>query len=113
MFLNNLFLNINIAHCLLTINFTIIDTTRKNAIGLPTSLTNILVKDKEIKKNDKKRQPLAYNSVLAVVIYKYLYFMWQDNNSVLAIITTHSLHRSKDRVRRERKRLLSTSTNTK
>ena len=43
------------AHCLLTINFTVIDTTRKNAIGLPTSLTNILVKDKEIKKNDKKR----------------------------------------------------------
>ena len=51
MFLNNLFLNINIAHILLTINFAIIDTTQKNATSLPSSLTNILVKDKEAKKN--------------------------------------------------------------
>ena len=55
MFLNNLFLNINMAHYLLIINFAIIGTTRKNAVGLLTSLTNILVKDKEAKKNDKKR----------------------------------------------------------
>ena len=42
-------------HYLLTINFAIIDTTCKNTIGLPMSLTNILVKDKEAKKNNKKR----------------------------------------------------------
>ena len=92
MFLDNLFLNINMAHCLLIIDFTIIDTTRKNAIGLPTLLTNILAKDKEAKKDNKKRQPLAYNSVLAIVIYKCLCFLWQDNNSVLAITTAYSLY---------------------
>ena len=55
MFLDNLFLNINVVHCLLAINFAVIGTTRKNAISLLTSLTNILVKDKETKKDDKKR----------------------------------------------------------
>ena len=43
------------AHYLLAINFAIIDTTRKNAVGLLTSLTDVLVKDKETKKNNKKR----------------------------------------------------------
>ena len=51
MFLDNLFLNINIAYILLAINFAIIDTTRKNVTSLPSSLTNILAKDKEAKKN--------------------------------------------------------------
>ena len=92
MFLNNLFLNINMVHYLLTIDFAIIGTTRKNAVSLPTSLTDVLAKDKEAKKNDKKRQPLAYNSVLAVVMHKCLCFLWQDNNSVLAVTTAHSLH---------------------
>ena len=50
-FLDNLFLNINIAHILLAINFAIIDTTRKNVTSLPLSLTNILAKDKEAKKD--------------------------------------------------------------
>ena len=50
-FLNNLFLNINIAYILLTINFAIMGTTWKNTTGLPLLLTNILVKDKEAKKN--------------------------------------------------------------
>ena len=101
------------AHYLLAIDFAIISTTRKNAVGLSTSLTNILAKDKEAKKNDKKRQPLVYNLVLAIVIYKCLCFLWQDNNSILTIITTHSLHQSKDQVWCEYKRLLSTSTNAK
>ena len=55
MFLNNLFLNVNVIYYLLTISFAIIGITRKNAIGLLTSLTNILVKDKEAKKNDRKK----------------------------------------------------------
>ena len=50
-FLDNLFLNINVAHILLTINFAIIDTTRKNTTSLLLSLTNILAKDKEAKKD--------------------------------------------------------------
>ena len=50
-FLDNLFLNINIAHTLLAINFAVIGTTRKNVTSLLLSLTNILAKDKEAKKN--------------------------------------------------------------
>ena len=55
MFLDNLFLNINVAHYLLTIDFTIIDTTCKNAVSLLMLLTNILAKNKEAKKDNKKR----------------------------------------------------------
>ena len=113
MFLDNLFLNVNVAHCLLVIDFAVMGTTCKNAVGLLTSLTDVLAKDKEAKKDDKKRQPLAYNSVLAVVMHKCLCFLWQDNNSILAVTTAHSLHRSEDRVRREYKRLSSTLTNAK
>ena len=85
MFLDNLFPNITIAHALLAVGFAIIDTTRKNAAGLPLSLTAILAKDKEAKKDTKKnnresnkkkkKQPLAYNSVLAVVINYCLCFL--------------------------------------
>ena len=51
MFLDNLFLNINIAYILLAINFAIIGTTWKNATSLLSLLTNILAKDKEAKKD--------------------------------------------------------------
>ena len=54
MFLNNLFLNIAIAHTLLTISFAVMSTTQKNAVDLSLSLTTILAKDKETKKNTKK-----------------------------------------------------------
>ena len=113
MFLNNLFLNVKVAYYLLTIGFAVMGTTRKNAAGLPASLTDVLAKDKEAKKDNKKKQPLAYNSVLAVIAHKCLCFLWQDNNSVLAITTAHSLHQSEDRVRRERKRPSGTLTNAK
>ena len=119
-FLDNLFLNVNVAHCLLYINFAVMGTTRKNAAGLPLSLTDILVKDKKLKKeakeNDKskaKKLQLAYNSVLAVIISKCLCFLWQDNNTVCAITTAHSLHRQQDRIVRKRKRPSSISTNAK
>ena len=85
-------------------------TTRKNAAGLPKSLTSVKDKDMESLKKEKK-QPLAYNSVLAVVIDFCLCFLWQDNNSVLAVTTAHSLHRQEDRVKRQRKRPKITSTN--
>ena len=123
MFLDNLFLNVAITHTLLAVSFAIMSTTRKNAVGLPSSLTTILAKDKETKKdakkNDeelnkkKKKQPLAYNSILAVVINYCLCFLWQDNNAVLAITTAHSLHQSTDQVQRKWKRPSSTSTNAK
>ena len=56
MFLDNLFLNISIAHYLLTIGFAIIGTTYKNAARLSKSLTLVKDKDKKSKKK-KKRQP--------------------------------------------------------
>ena len=95
-------------------------TTRKNATSLPALLITLLAKDKEIKKEArkdnggmKKKQLLAYNLVLAIIIYKCLYFLWQDNNTICAITTAHSLHRQKDQISRERKRPRSTSTNAK
>ena len=62
MFLNNLFLNISIAHYLLTISFIIMGTIYKNATRLSKSLTLVKDKDKKLKKKEK-RQPLAYNLV--------------------------------------------------
>ena len=122
-FLDNLFLNIAMAHALLAIGFAVMGTTQKNATGLSPSLTAILAKDKEAKKDTKKddgesnkkkkKQPLAYNSVLAVVINYYLCFLWQDNNTVLAITIAHSLHQPTDQVQRKWKRPSSTSTNAK
>ena len=57
-------------------------TTRKNVTSLFSSLTDVLAKDKETKKDrelnekNKKKQPLAYNSILAIVINYCLYFLW-------------------------------------
>ena len=102
-FLDNLFLNISIAHYLLAIGFAVIGTTHKNATRLPKSLTSVKDKDKKSKKKEK-RQPLIYNSVLAVIIDFCLCFLWQDNNSILAITIAYSLHRQEDRIERQRKR---------
>ena len=117
-FLDNLFLNVNVAHCLFAIGFSVMGTTRKNAAGLPASLTAVLAKDKKAKKDaqeeaQSRKLQLAYNSVMAVVIHKCLCFLWQDNNTVLAITTAHSLHRPQDRIERQRTRPKSTSTNAK
>ena len=57
-------------------------TTHKNATSLLLLLINILVKDKKIKKEIKKKNKLKvkklqliYNSVLVIIIFKYLYFL--------------------------------------
>ena len=42
------------AHYLYTIGFSIMGTTRKNAAGLPESLTDVLAKDKKAKKEAKE-----------------------------------------------------------
>ena len=80
MFLDNLFLNVNVVHCLCAIGFSIMGTTYKNAAGMPDLLTNVLVKDKKVKKEAKeddkpKKLQLVYNSVLVVIVHKYLYFL--------------------------------------
>jgi hypothetical protein len=51
MFLDNLFLNVEIAHCLLAIDFAVIDITRKNTAGIPYSLLKI----KNEEKNKRKK----------------------------------------------------------
>ena len=51
MFLDNLFLNINVAHYLFAIGFSIMGTTHKNTTSLLASLTTILAKDKKVKKD--------------------------------------------------------------
>ena len=70
------------AHYLYTINFAVMGTTRKNATSLLALLTTLLAKDKEAKKEVrkdnrgvKKKQLLTYNLVLAIIIYKCLYFL--------------------------------------
>ena len=100
MFLDNLFLNISIAHYLLVIGFAVMGTTRKNAARLPKSLTSVKDKNKKLKKK-KKRQPLIYNSILVVIIDFCLCFLWQDNNSVLAITIAYSLHQQEDCIERQ------------
>ena len=104
------------AHYLHTIDFAIMDTTYKNAAGLLVSLTTLLAKDKETKKDNggmKKKQLLIYNSVLAIIIYKCLCFLWQDNNTVCAITIAYSLYRQEDQILYEHKRPRSISTNAK
>ena len=117
-FLDNLFLNINFAHCLYAIGFSVMGTTRKNAASLPESLIDILAKDKKAKKEAKeeakpKKLQIVYNSVMAVIVERCLAFLWQDNNTVVAITTAHSLHRPEDRVQRVRKRPSGTSSQCK
>ena len=69
---------------LLVVSFTIINTTYKNALSLSLSLTNILAKNKDTKKdvknNDiikkkKKKQLLVYNSILTIIVNFCLCFL--------------------------------------
>ena len=76
-------------------------TIWKNVASLLMSLTNILVKDKKAKKEEKednklKKLQLAYNLVLVVIVHKCLCFLWQDNNTVCVITIAYSLHQQAD-----------------
>ena len=103
-FLDNLFLNVDVAHCLLHLHVATMGTTRKNAAGLPEDLL-------EIKNTDKKS--LQWNSTIARVVGQCLVFLWQHNNAVIAITTAHSLYQELDRIKRYRKRPKKTSSNYK
>jgi hypothetical protein len=100
-FLDNLFPNVEVAHCLLAIGFAIMGNTQKYAAGLPKSLDYVKKADKASKSSEKK-QLLVYNSVLAVIVQFCLCFLWQDNNAVLAISRAHNLHRQEIRAQRNR-----------
>jgi Transposase IS4 len=80
-FLNNLFLNIDIAHALLKMGIGVMGTTRKNSKGFPEPFLNI----KEI------NSALIYGGYVSIVKGEALCFAWQDNNVVLGITTAFSL----------------------
>lgn len=100
-FLDNLFLNVDVAQTLLALRICCCGTTRKNAAGVPAWLITL--------KNHNSS--LVWNSVLGEVVDQTLCFAWQDNNTVIGITTAH---RFKDEtVYVERKRASPTSTNAR
>jgi Transposase IS4 len=99
LFLDNLFLNINVAHALLALNICCTGTTRKNALGIP----QWLIKLKE------HNRGLVWNSTLAQIEGYTLCFLWQDNNAVLGITTAFRL--KDETIWSHRKRPAPTSTN--
>jgi Transposase IS4 len=92
-YLDNLFLNIPVAQCLLAMSIYYIGTTRKRAIDVPKRLQSYL---------DNNSELLWDSTVAEVVDGNTLCFIWQDNKPVIAISTAHSLHRAEDRIQRTR-----------
>ena len=100
-FLDNLFLNLNVAQALLALRICCTGTTRKNAQGIPEWLLKL----------KEHNRGLVWNSMLAEVVDSTLCFLWQDNNAVLGLTTAHCL---KDKtVERNRRRPSPTSTNAR
>ena len=60
---------------------------------------------------DDDSKLLIWNSVLAVILEFCLCFLWQDNNAVIVITTTHSIHQPKDKEEVLRHRPKLTSSN--
>ena len=85
-FLDNLFLNVSVAHALLKFDIGCMGTTRKNAEGLPSDLLEAKAANRV----------LQWNQRVALVVGRTLCFLWQDNNAVLGITTAFSLHREED-----------------
>ena len=79
LFLDNLFLNLNVSQALLALRICCTGTTRKNAQGIPLWL----IKMKE------HNRGLVWNSALAEIVESTLCFLWQDNNAVLGLTTAH------------------------
>ena len=103
-YLDNLFLNLLVAQCLLSMGIYCMGTTRKKAVGVPETLQNYL--------NDNSN--LLWDSTIAKIIdSNTLCFVWQDNKPVCALTTAHSLHRTEDRIQRKRKCPRITSENAR
>jgi hypothetical protein len=94
LFLDNLFLNVDVARALQKLGIACAGTARKNARGLPDELIEL----------KKQNRALLWDSTVAKVVCGVLCFLWQDNNAVLGMSTAHSLHRPSDKVYRLRKR---------
>ncbi len=99
--LDNLFLNVKVAHVLLKYRIGYLGTTRKNADGIPQDLIDA--------KN--KNYLLQWGEDVSTQVGNALCFLWQDNNAVLGVTTSFSLHREQDHVVKTRKRPKKTSTN--
>jgi hypothetical protein len=97
-FLDNLFLNVQVANALLAHGVLCMGTTRKDATGVPEQLTTL--------KNANKG--LLWNSLCVRLVGLVLCFCWQDNNAVLGITTAYTL---KETTLRNRRRPKPTSTN--
>ena len=100
-FLDNLFLNINVAQALLALRICCTGTTRKNAQGIPEWLLKL----------KQHNRSLVWNSTLAEIVDSTLCFLWQDNNAVLGLTTAHCL--KDETIERLRKRLSPMSTNAR
>ena len=99
--LDNLFLNVPVAHVLLKYGVGCLGTTRKNAEGFPSDLI-------DVKSHNKL---FEWGEDVSVKVRKIPCFLWQDNNAVLGATTAFSIHKVKDHVVRSRKRPKRTSTN--
>jgi Transposase IS4 len=93
-YLDNLFLNILMAQCLLAMGVYCMGITRKRAIGVPIRLQSYL---------DNNSELLWDSTIAEIVDGNTNCFVWQDNKPVIAISTAHSLHRAEDRVQRTRR----------
>ena len=97
-FLDNLFLNVDVAQALLVLGFLCMGTTRKNAKGIPQALLDL----------KEHNRALIWNSCIGITVSSVLCFLWQDNNAVLGITTAYGLHLL---IKRLRTRPSTTSTN--
>jgi Transposase IS4 len=101
LYLDNLFLNVEVAQALLALNICVTGITRKNAKGIPQWLI-------QLKTNN---DCLVWNSTFAQVVENTQCFLWQDNNAVLEITTAYTL--KNDTIWIKRKRPSPTSTNAR
>jgi Transposase IS4 len=93
-YLDNLFLNVPVAQCLLAMGISCMGTTRKKAVGVPVQLQTYL---------DNNSELLWDSTIAEIVDGNTNCFVWQDNKPVVAISTAHSLHRAEDRIQRTRR----------
>ena len=98
LYLDNLFLNENVAHALLALGIGCMGTTRKNAKGVPSELLAL---------KDAKRA-FIWGSMIVFIVRYALIFCWQDNNAVISITTSFKVD---DYIMRSRKRPKATSIN--
>jgi hypothetical protein len=102
LFLDNLFLTVELAHILLQMGIGVMGTTRKDRKSIPRDLRNI----------KQLNTALVYGTTLSVLSGWVLCFAYQDNNTVLGITTAYSLHRpTEDWVIKDKWRPKTSSTN--